>query len=267
MATYAIGDLQGCLTEFKSLLEKIDFNSKKDRLWLVGDVVNRGPDSLSTLKFLMDLSESVTMVLGNHDLHLIKLVASNEKASEIDTLNETLTSQDIFKITDWLRKKPLFHSEEDYSMVHAGLLPQWNITQIKLLAKEVETHLAGNNWRSFLKNIYGNKPDSWDEKLENYERWRVIINAFTRLRVCTANGKMNFTFKGSLNDLPHGYMPWFDVPTRRSKKTTIIFGHWSALGLSIKRNIISLDTGCVWGRSLSAIRLEDRKVFQASCGK
>ena len=155
MATYAIGDLQGCLTEFKSLLEKIDFNSKKDRLWLVGDVVNRGPDSLSTLKFLMDLSESVTMVLGNHDLHLIKLVASNEKASEIDTLNETLTSQDIFKITDWLRKKPLFHSEEDYSMVHAGLLPQWNITQIKLLAKEVETHLAGNNWRSFLKIYTG----------------------------------------------------------------------------------------------------------------
>ena len=267
MATYAIGDLQGCLTEFKSLLEIIGFNSNKDRLWLVGDVVNRGPDSLETLKFLMDISKNVTMVLGNHDLHLIKLVANNEKASEKDTLGKTLKSEDISKITDWLRKKPLFYFEEDYSMVHAGLLPQWDIAQVKILAKEVETHLAGDNWRSFLKNIYGNTPDSWNEQLENHERWRVIINALTRLRVCTVTGKMNFTFKGNLNNLPQGYMPWFNVPTRKSKKTTIIFGHWSALGLNIQRNIISLDTGCVWGRSLSAIRLEDRKVFQTSCQK
>ncbi len=265
MATYAIGDIQGCFSHFKNLLSIINFNSHKDRLWLVGDIVNRGPESLKTLKYIKNLGKSVTMVLGNHDIHLIKLAGGNENQKNGDTLSETLASPDIQEIIDWLRKKPLFHYEEDYAMVHAGILPQWDISQTVALANEVEEQLSGNEWRVFLPEVYGDYPNFWNENWTGYTRFRVIINALTRLRTCTSDGKMDFEYKGGLDQIPKQRMAWFDIPGRKTKKINVVFGHWSSIGLHTKNNATCLDTGCVWGRSLSALRLEDQRVFQTDC--
>ncbi|SEP34831.1 symmetrical bis(5'-nucleosyl)-tetraphosphatase [Nitrosovibrio sp. Nv6] len=265
MATFAIGDLQGCYQEFRELLDLIHFDRAKDRLWLVGDLVNRGPDSLAILRFVRDLDEAAVMVLGNHDLHLLMVAEGCSELHRNDTLQDILDAPDRDELLYWLRQQKLLHVAGNYVMVHAGLLPSWTVEQASLLSKIVETALRRTDFHELCANMYGNQPDHWDDSLEGYERLRVIINAMTRMRVCTPDGKMDFSHKGLVQDIPAGYLPWFETPNRASREATIVCGHWSALGLQVRDNLIALDTGCLWGGSLTAIRLEDRKVFQVSC--
>lgn len=260
MATYAIGDVQGCFDELEQLLEKIRFEKEKDRLWFVGDLVNRGPKSLEVLRFVRDLGERAVVVLGNHDLHLVTQHEGFERPREDDTFQDVLRAPDRKALVDWLRQRPMMHAEGDYAMVHAGLLPQWSITRALLLGKEVERALAAPGYREFLENMYGSKPDQWRDSLTGWERLRVVVNAMTRLRFCTPKGKMEFRAKAVKP--PDGYAPWFDF---RNEKETIVCGHWSALGLKLTARLAALDTGCVWGGSLSALRLEDRSLFQVPC--
>ncbi|SEL59458.1 symmetrical bis(5'-nucleosyl)-tetraphosphatase [Nitrosovibrio tenuis] len=265
MATFAIGDLQGCYSEFRQLLELICFDRTKDRLWLVGDIVNRGPDSLSTLRFVKELGKAAVMVLGNHDLHLLMVAEGCARMHRNDTLEDILAAPDRSELLDWLRHRKLLHVDGNYVMVHAGLLPSWSVEKASTLAEAVENALRSKHFSKLCLHMYGNQPDRWDERLEGYERLRVVINAMTRMRVCTPDGKMDFTHKGLVKDTPSGYMPWFEIPNRASREATIICGHWSALGLRIQPNLIALDTGCLWGGCLTAVRLKDRKVFQVPC--
>lgn len=266
MATYAIGDLQGCYQKYTELVELIGFSASRDKLWLVGDIVNRGPDSLSLLRSLMALNDAVIMVLGNHDLHLLQVATDPIFERPGDTLQSTLGAPDKEILLGWLRRQRLFYAEDEYALVHAGLLPDWTIDQASILAHEVESVIRSDHFDDFSPKMYGNEPDRWHGSLRGERRWRVIINAMTRLRVCTPEGKMNFSYKGNPATVPKGYLPWFDAPNRASKRSTVIFGHWSALGLRLERNLIALDTGCLWGGCLTAVRLEDRKVFQVPCG-
>jgi bis(5'-nucleosyl)-tetraphosphatase (symmetrical) len=269
MATYAIGDIQGSYNEFRRLLDLINFNAK-DKLWLVGDIVNRGPDSLLLLRFLKAMNDAVVAVLGNHDLHLLVVAEGFAKAQPGDTLQGVLNAPDRDELLYWLRHQRLLHVSGDYVMVHAGLLPSWSVIQAANLAQEAESFLHNKDheeFRKFCSHMYGNQPDQWSASLEGYERIRVIINAMTRMRVCTYDGRMDFIFKGRVEDIPIDYLPWFDVPGRASKEATVICGHWSALSLQVKSNLIALDTGCMWGGSLTAIRLEDRRVFQVPCAE
>lgn len=267
MATYAIGDLQGCFTSLQQLLELISFDTARDRLWLVGDIVNRGPDSLAALRFAKESGNAVTMVLGNHDLHLLMVAAGVAKMRTSDTLQPILSAPDRNELLFWLRHQKLLHQDGDNVMVHAGLLPGWSVAQAAELAHEVEAALRKENFQKVFSRLYGDKPNCWNDDLTGYERLRVIVNAMTRMRICTPEGKMNFSFKGDAQAIPEGYLPWFEVPPRDRKKVTIICGHWSALGLKINHNLIALDTGCLWGGSLTAIRLDDRKIFQVPCAQ
>ncbi len=267
MPTYAIGDLQGCYQPFQQLLDQINFDSTNDKLWLVGDIVNRGPDSLAALRFIKQAGDAVTMVLGNHDLHLLMVAAGHAKLHPSDTLKPILDAPDRDSLLHWLRQQKLLHVDGDYVMVHAGLLPDWSVAQAVELAQEVETCLQGKKFLKLLAQLYGNKPNSWQDDLSGYKRLRVIVNAMTRMRVCTLDGKMDFSYKGTMQTIPPDYYPWFDLPQRASKQATIVCGHWSALGLKVSNNLIALDTGCLWGGSLTAIRLEDRKIFQVYCSQ
>lgn len=262
MSTYAVGDLQGCFHSFLNLLEACRFDPARDRLWLVGDLINRGPHSLQVLRWLHANGQSITSVLGNHDLHALAVHEGFVEPHRNDTLDELLDAPDRDLLFDWLRLQSLAHAEDGYLVVHAGLLPQWNAAEARILAQEVETALRGPEYRSFLASMYGNQPDRWEENLSGMGRLRVITNAMTRLRACTPQGRMEFRFKGEPKDIPPGYLPWFDIKTRNSRKDTLIFGHWSALGLVIRKKLIGLDSGCLWGGKLSALRLEDRKLFQ-----
>jgi bis(5'-nucleosyl)-tetraphosphatase (symmetrical) len=262
MAIYAIGDLQGCFYSFCNLLSKINFNSAQDRLWLVGDLINRGPHSLEVLRWLHENSDSVTTVLGNHDLHALAAYEGFVEPHRNDTLVELFRAPDRDVLMDWLRVQPLAHAESGYLMVHAGLLPQWDAAKTRILAGEVETVLRGPDYRHFLAQMYGNLPDAWDDALVGMGRLRLITNALTRLRVCTPDGRMEFKFKGEPKDIPEGYLPWFESKTRASRKDSLIVGHWSALGLIVRKRFVALDSGCLWGGKLSAFRLEDRKIFQ-----
>jgi len=265
MAIYAVGDIQGCYTELKQLLEQIRFDPAADQLWLVGDLVNRGQDSLQVLRLVKSLGESAITVLGNHDLHLLAVAEGVADLHRGDTLDEVLKAPDRDELLCWLRNQRLLHAEEGYVLVHAGLLPQWTAKQASSLAREVESALCSDDYSVFLARMYGNAPHNWQDDLTGYMRLRVIVNAFTRLRICTTQGEMEFKFKGEVEHIPKGYLPWFDVPNRASADATVIVGHWSALGLKVEPHIIALDTGCLWGGSLSAIRLEDRQLFQISC--
>jgi bis(5'-nucleosyl)-tetraphosphatase (symmetrical) len=265
MPTYAIGDLQGCHEPLQRLLDRVRFDPARDRLWFVGDVVNRGPDSLATLRFVHSLGDAAVTVLGNHDLHLLAVAEGFAKLKRDDTLDDILGAPDRAELLDWLRHRPLMHFEDGVAMVHAGLLPAWTISRALTLAAEVEAQLRATTYRSFLAQMYGNLPSRWDERLAGPDRLRVIVNAMTRMRVCTVDGTMEFAHKGAAKDLPEGYLPWFAVPARASRDTPVIFGHWSALGLVQRENVVGLDTGCLWGRKLSALRLDDRQVVQVSC--
>ncbi len=267
MATYAIGDIQGCYDELRRLLDIVGFEASHDTLWIAGDIVNRGPHTLAVLRFLKNLGDRSIAILGNHDLHLLVVAAGVRKPHRADTLNELLAAPDCDELLEWLRRQRLMHADDSlgYAMVHAGLLPQWSVPQALALAREVETVLQGPDYQDFLQQMYGNDPKRWDDNLAGYDRLRTIVNAMTRLRLCTPDGEMEFSHKTGLPGIPSGYIPWFDVPGRASRDTPLIFGHWAALGLLLRPNLLAIDSGCVWGRQLTAVRLEDRQVFQCDC--
>lgn len=265
MATYAIGDIQGCYHSFRELLNHIRFNPSQDRLWLVGDIINRGSGSLEVLRWVYAHQSAIVTVLGNHDLHTLAVAEGFVTASKGDTLQTLLEAPDCGELLGWLRQQSMIHAEHGYLMVHAGLLPQWTARQALALGAEVEQALRSTNYRDFLAQMYGNLPNHWHEALQGIDRLRLITNAMTRLRICSADGVMDFKFKGELQATPAGYMPWFDMPNRQSADTTIIFGHWSALGLQQRDKLFALDTGCLWGGALTALRLDDRKIFQVPC--
>jgi bis(5'-nucleosyl)-tetraphosphatase (symmetrical) len=267
MATYAIGDLQGSFGPLERLLDKVGFDSARDRLWFTGDLVNRGSESVECLRFVRGLGDVAVTVLGNHDLHLLVVSEGLAKLRGSDTLHELLDAPDRADLLTWLRSRPMLHREGDFAMVHAGLLPQWPVDKAAALAREVENALQAVNYRDFFAAMYGNEPAEWHDDLQGFDRLRVIVNAMTRMRLCSAEGKMEFKHKGEPVNFPAGFMPWFDVPGRRSADHTLICGHWSALDLKITPNLLSLDTGCVWGRALTAVRLEDRAVFEVSCAE
>lgn len=265
MATYAIGDVQGCHAELMQLMGAICFDPSVDRIWLVGDLVNRGQDSLEVLRLVKSLGDSAITVLGNHDLHLLAVATGAAELHRSDTLDEILAAPDREELLHWLRNQRLLHAEGNHVLVHAGLLPDWTVKKAMKLAREVETVLRGDDYATFLARMYGNNPHGWDDSLTGQKRLRVITNALTRMRICTDSGEMEFKFKGEVENIPAGYRPWFDVPKRTSREATVIFGHWSALGLMIREDAIALDTGCLWGGPMSAIRLEDRRLFQVEC--
>ena len=263
MATYAIGDIQGCYDSLQRLLENCAFDPAKDRLWLVGDLVNRGPKSLETLRFIKSLGSAALTVLGNHDLYLLMLAEGGAKfRGKDDTIQPILDAPDCAELLYWLRQQPLCHTEGDYCLVHAGLLPQWTAAQARELAREVEAKLQGPDFHDFVVNLWGSEPAGWSDDLTGWPRLRVIVNAMTRMRFCTRFGIMEFKAKGKLSNAPVGHLPWFELPDRQSAESVLVTGHWSALGLKITPNLLALDSGCLWGGHLTAVRLEDRRVFQ-----
>lgn len=265
MATYAIGDIQGCFEPLQQLLAEIGFDAKRDRLWLVGDLVNRGPQSLEVLRFVRGLGERAVTVLGNHDLHLVMVAYGYGRASAEDTLQPILDAPDREELMSWLRSRPLFHVEDEYAMVHAGLLPSWSVAQAEELSEEVRAALMDTSFPDFLANMWGSQPTGWSNGLKGWDRLRVIVNAMTRMRFCGRDGAMEFRSKGPVASAPPGSLPWFEVPGRASADHAIVCGHWSALGLRIEKKLLALDSGCLWGGSLTAVRLEDRAVFQLPC--
>jgi bis(5'-nucleosyl)-tetraphosphatase (symmetrical) len=267
MAVYAIGDIQGCFDSLRRLLDLIRFDPARDRLWLVGDLVNRGPHSLETLRFVRELGAAAVTVLGNHDLHLAMLAEGHSKKRYDDTLDAILAAPDREELLAWLRWRPMMHVENGHALVHAGLLPQWTVAQACTLAGEVEAALRAENYRDFLAHMWGSEPPCWRDDLAGWPRLRVIVNAMTRMRFCSPDGTMEFKTKGEVADAPAGYLPWFAVPGRRSADHVLVTGHWSALGLKIEPNLLALDSGCLWGRHLTAVRLPDRKVFQVDCSR
>ncbi len=267
MSTYAIGDLQGCFVSLQSLLQKIRYSPQSDRLWFVGDLVNRGPDSLACLRFVKMLGNHAVTVLGNHDLNLLSVAAGVRELSDTDTLQPILDAADCDSLLTWLRQQKLFHVQAGYAMVHAGLMPSWSWGQAQALAREVEISLRGPQYKNVLKNMYGNEPNHWDDGLVGHERQRVIINAMTRMRALTLDGGINLKFKGELDDMPEQHRPWFMLPSVRERSYTVLAGHWSALGLHLSPHFIGLDSGCVWGRELTAFRLEDRAIFRVPCAE
>jgi bis(5'-nucleosyl)-tetraphosphatase (symmetrical) len=260
MATYAIGDVQGCFDELNQLLTRLNFRRSEDRLWFVGDLVNRGPKSLEVLRFVQGLGDRAVVVLGNHDLHLVSQHEGCERTRDDDSFADVLDAPDRKELVDWLRVRPMMHAEGGWAMVHAGLLPQWSLAKALTLAKEVQAALRRADYREFLKNMYGSSPDRWSDALAGWDRLRVIVNAMTRMRFCSADGKLDFTAKGTV--APTGYAAWFEL---RNDDQPIVCGHWSALGLQLRPKLAALDSGCVWGAKLTALRLEDRALYEVPC--
>ncbi len=265
MATYAIGDIQGCLTSFQKLLRQISFNPNTDRLCLVGDLVNRGPDSLGVLRLVKDLGPACVTVLGNHDLHLLAIHAGITSLQKKDTLRPILEAPDCEDLISWLRQQPLLHQEGNYVLIHAGLLPQCTINQAKELANEVEMALRSDHYQAPLAGLYQSTACEWRSDFSADERLGFTTNMLTRLRVCSPKGEINLTFKGKPHKSPEGYSPWYLLPPVCPRSETIIFGHWSALGALITEKHIGIDGGCIWGHELIAFCLEDRKIHKASC--
>ncbi|MHB1951208.1 MAG: symmetrical bis(5'-nucleosyl)-tetraphosphatase [Acidiferrobacteraceae bacterium] len=265
MPVYAIGDIQGCFDALKSLLDHIRFDPPRDRLWFAGDLVNRGPESLETLRFVRGLGDDAQVVLGNHDLHLLSLAARGAEPESWGTLAPVLQAADRKPLLDWLRRRPLLHHDPafGFTLVHAGILPQWSETRAAELAREVEAELGRESDASFFQSLYGNTPDHWDERLTGADRRRVIINAFTRLRFCDESGHMDFREKGAPGTQRKGLKPWFTLGPRR--QTRILFGHWSTLDEGVPEGYYNLDRGCVWGKSLTALRLDDLQFFSVRC--
>ena len=261
MAVYAIGDLQGCYDPFRHLLDEIDFDPSKDTLWLTGDIVNRGPKSLKTLRFVKELGDSVITVLGNHDLHLLALSAGAVRfGNRFGSLEKLLKASDADELCHWLRHQPLAHYDEKLNtlLVHAGTHPQWSVKKTLACATEVETALQGDDYVNVLGKMYGNAPNIWSGKLTGYKRLRFIINCLTRMRMVTADNHLDLKFSGSPWRARKGLRPWFEMDSPAWAGTRIVFGHWSSLGLIVLPDLISLDTGCVWGRHLTAVRLDKR---------
>lgn len=274
LATYAIGDIQGCYDELQQLLGKINFNQDKDKLWFTGDLVNRGPKSLETLRFIHSLGENAIVVLGNHDLHLLATAFEHEKPGRKDTLEDILNAPDREQLMEWLRRKPLMHVEEETGlvMIHAGLHPDWSIEKAQLLAREVESVLQSDEHIQFYKHMYGDKPSIWSDDLTSWPRLRFITNILTRLRYCTPAGKIALGSKREPGTQPAGFYPWFSIEHRSSRATPILFGHWSTLVLSKNidyPNVYPLDTGCLWGGHLTALRIDTTpyQTYKVDCHK
>ncbi|MEX2496327.1 MAG: symmetrical bis(5'-nucleosyl)-tetraphosphatase [Woeseia sp.] len=269
MSVYAIGDIQGCYDPFRRLLDRIGFDADKDRLWLTGDLVNRGPKSLKTLRFVRSLGDAAVTVLGNHDLHLMAVASGVERPGNNDeSLAKLLDAHDCSELVEWLRQRPLawFSDELNALMVHAGVHPKWTVEKTLARAAEVETVLRGDEYQDFLPGLYGNSPSRWSGKLSGTKRLRCIVNCLTRMRMIDSDGRLDFDHKGPPDNARPGLFPWFDAVGARWRGTRIIFGHWSALGLILKPDLIGVDTGCVWNRELTAVRLNKRpKVLQVKC--
>jgi bis(5'-nucleosyl)-tetraphosphatase (symmetrical) len=258
MARWAIGDVQGCGEELRALLAKIRFDPARDRLWFVGDLVNRGPQSLESLRFVRGLGASATVVLGNHDLHLLARARGTKRAGKRgDTLNDVLAAPDREELLDWLASRPLAHFDAGHGdlLVHGAVLPQWSVDDVLGLAREVEAALR-NDARGLLDHMYGDRPDRWSESLRGYERLRVIVNVLTRMRACTNDGRIDLREKGPPDRVPPPLRPWFEIEARATRSVRVIFGHWSALGFYRANGVVGLDTGCVWGGSLTAFDLD-----------
>lgn len=267
MSTYAIGDLQGCYVSLQALLEKLEFNKSRDTLWFVGDLVNRGPDSLACLRFARGLGDRAIAVLGNHDLHLLAVAEGLSRAGKRDTIQPILDAPDREDLLAWLRSRKLLHVDSHFIMVHAGLLPQWSLKTAIGLAQEIEKLISGRERRSFLKSMYGDEPVLWDNALVGSARNRLVTNAMTRMRLLNEHDEINLDYKGELEAIPPGTVPWFVRRHPSTLSRTIIAGHWSALGLHVTPNFVGLDTGCAWGQQLTAMRLEDRTIFQVDCAE
>ncbi|AOK28961.1 bis(5'-nucleosyl)-tetraphosphatase (symmetrical) [Burkholderia singularis] len=267
-APVAFGDIQGCHAAYRRLADKLA-PSADTPLWFAGDLVNRGPASLATLREIAALGERAVAVLGNHDLHLLAVAAGIRSPKPGDTIGEILDAPDADALLEWVRHRPFAHFEQGMLMVHAGVLPQWDATLTLELADELQRALRAPNWRDTLCELYGNEPNQWRPDLKRKERQRVAFNAFTRIRFCTAEGAMEFRSNGGPSSAPDGYLPWFDVPGRKTAEVTVVFGHWAALGLMLRDNLVGLDSGCVWGNRLSAVRLTHdpsaREVMQVAC--
>src|SRR5690348_7874591 len=262
MAHYAIGDIQGCHAELCELLALIGFSSATDRLWLTGDLVNRGPDSLGVLREVRALGDAARTVLGNHDLHLLTVAAGHRLSHRDDTIAQILAAPDRDELLEWLVRQPLTIAEGTMLMLHAGVLPQWSAARVLELAGEVEAVLASADREPFLRVLYGDEPHAWHDDLEGFDRLRAIVNALTRLRFCTSDGRTEFREKRGVAHAPPGFAPWFLHESRCSASSLVICGHWSTLGLVLAPNVLMLDSGCLWGGPLTAIRLPDRGVFQ-----
>jgi bis(5'-nucleosyl)-tetraphosphatase (symmetrical) len=265
VATYVIGDIQGCFEAFQELLVAIAFNPAKDKLWLAGDLVNRGEDSIGTLRWCMAHDDRIVAILGNHDLHLLAVAEGFVPPSRNDTLDDILDAPDREAVLTWLRHRPMLHREGKWLMVHAGLLPEWTPELAESLARELEAALRGPDWRRFLKDMYGNEPRRWDPALAGQDRLRLVANAMTRLRYLHLDGSMEFQHKCRPADAPATLLPWFDFPARKSLDIRVFMGHWSTLGLFKRADVVALDTGCLWGGQLSAFRLEDGRLIQVGC--
>ncbi len=269
MALYAVGDVQGCHTSLRTLLEKVHFNSDRDQLWFVGDLVNRGPESLAVLRFVRDLGDNAVTVLGNHDLNLLAIAAGTRALRPTDTIQDVLEAKDRDDLLTWLRQRPLMHydSNLDCAMVHASIHPHWNIDTALRLAAEVERKVRSNRRADFFKQMYGSKPNVWSEELNGYKRLRCVTNIFTRARYITRDGLMDYSNTDPPEKAPGDLTPWYLRENQISPRTKVIFGHWSSLGCRHVNQFIAIDSGCVWGGSLSAVRLDVTPVafYHISC--
>ena len=276
MAIYAIGDIQGCVVPLEKMLENIRFEPRRDRLWLTGDLVNRGRHSLETLRLVKSLGRSAVTVLGNHDLNLLAVAAGVRRRRPGDTMDAILRAPDRDELLDWLRRRPLAHWDKSAELsrksllVHAGICPGWRRKEVAALAAEAEKLLRGDECRRFLKRMYGPGSNRWSQSLGKWQRARFIVNALTRIRYCNQRGGLDFAHKGRPGSQPRRLMPWFEHPRMKCRKWQIVFGHWSALGFIRRDNLIGLDSGCIWGGALTAIRLDGRragKIWQLRCDK
>ena len=265
MATYVIGDVQGCFESLQKLLEACAFQADEDMLWFVGDLVNRGPESLQTLYFVRDLGERAVVVLGNHDLHLLGVWAGHRQFHHTDTLAPVLEAPDCDALMHWLRHRRIAHFEHGVLMVHAGVWPGWSLEDTLRHAQELEAALRSPDYARVFAQLYGSTPAQWSDELAGAERLRAMTNVFTRMRFCRPDGELDFHHKGRLGSAPPPLLPWFDVPGRKTAGLPIVCGHWSALGLYLREDLLALDTGCLWGGKLTALRLDDRRLFQVDC--
>ncbi len=273
MAIYAIGDVQGCYTDLQNLLSKINFSAINDTLWFAGDLVNRGPNSLETLRFIKSLGDSAVMVLGNHDLHALAVQAGIKKDKR-DSLSSLLTASDADELFHWLRNQPLIHHDPElnFTLVHAGIPAEWDLKSALAYGQELHRVLSNDNYIEFLEHMYGNMPDRWDEKLTSWDRLRYICNAFTRMRFCYDDGRLNLTEKNApefvAKHSSEPLKPWFELNTRKMQSDKIIFGHWSNLGLRLQNTVFAIDTGCLWGNQLTALKInKELKYYQVNCAE
>jgi bis(5'-nucleosyl)-tetraphosphatase (symmetrical) len=265
MSTYVIGDIQGCHGALLELLQAVAFDPAHDRVWITGDLVNRGEDSLAVLRWCMAHDHAVVAVLGNHDLHLLAVAEGFVPPHRKDTLEMILGAADRHELLTWLRYRPIAYRQGHWLMVHAGLAPEWDGDAAESHARELEHALRGPDWRRFLRHMYGNEPRRWSPALTGQERLRFLANTFTRTRYLHRDGSLEFQHKLGLDTAPSELTPWFDFPGRQSRDVRVLIGHWSTLGLLVRDDVVALDTGCLWGGTLTAFRLEDERLFQVAC--